>query len=100
MNGLLRQSDEELLVVLLDIPNRWRVISGFQSAPASTLRQALRKAHEFSVQGSFLGTIVKQPNDEMIVDADQIYRLWEYIGIVKSSQALAAKISGISSYTA
>ncbi len=59
--------DDELLMILMDAPNRWLVRNGGETSPANTLRQALRKAREFSYHGSFAGHIVKQPNDEMVV---------------------------------
>ena len=82
MNSLkCHKGDDELLMVLLDAPSRWLVKNGGDSASANTLRQALHKAHEFSSQGNFSGYIVKQPNDEMVVEAYQISRLWKHIDI-------------------
>ena len=80
MNSLkCHNGDDELLMVLMDAPNRWLVRNGSESAPATSLRQALRKAYEFSSEGHFSGRIVKQPNDEMVVEAHQISRLWKQL---------------------
>jgi hypothetical protein len=80
MNSLKYQdSDDELLMVLLNVPSLWLVHNGMESTSATTLRQALRKAREYSTHGNFSGRIVKQPNDEMIVEAHQISRLWAHI---------------------
>jgi len=80
MNSLKYQnSDDELLMVLLNVPSLWLVHNGGESSSATTLRQALRKAREYSVQGQFSGRIVKQPNDEMVVEAHQITRLWQQL---------------------
>lgn len=80
MNSLKYQnSDDELLMVLLNVPSLWHVHNGRESIPATTLRQALRKAREYSLHGQFSGRIVKQPNDEMVVEAHQITRLWQQL---------------------
>lgn len=82
MNSLkCHKGDDELLMVLLDAPSRWLVKNGGDSTPATTLRQALHKAREFSSQGDFSGYIVKQPNDEMVVEGYQIDRLWKHLDL-------------------
>jgi len=81
MNSLKYQnSDDELLMVLLNVPSLWLVHNGDESTSATTLRQALRKAREYSSRGlQFSGRIVKQPNDEMVVEAHQVTRLWQQL---------------------
>ncbi len=97
MKGLAQYhtGDDELLVILLDAPNRWLVRNGLQSATSSTLRQALRKAHDFSSGSTFSGKIIKQPNDEMIIEARQVHRLWDYLGLTSFSEAMQTQILGI-----
>jgi hypothetical protein len=73
--------DDELLMVLLDAPSRWLVRNGVETSPATSLRQALCKAHAFSSDGSFSGRIVKEPNDEMVVESHQICRLWKHLDL-------------------
>lgn len=81
MNNLKRRhaGDDELLMVLMDAPTRWLVSHGVETSPATTLRQALRKAREYSSHGCFIGRILKQPDDEMVVESMQISRLWKQI---------------------
>jgi hypothetical protein len=82
MNSLKSHNgDDELLMVLMDAPSRWLVKHGVQSAPATSLRQALCKAHEFSSKGDSSCCIVKQPNDEMVVEAHQITRLLKQLDL-------------------
>ncbi len=82
MSGLMYHGgDDELLMVLMDAPSRWLVRNGVETSPASSLRQALCKAREFSSDGSFSGRIVKEPNDEMVVESHQISRLWKHLDL-------------------
>ena len=91
MNGLTcLAGDDELLMLLLDAPNRWLIRNGQQTAPASTLRQALRKAYELYGRGQFLGYIVKQPNDEVVVKAEQVRRLWDHLKLHTIEQPMNA----------
>ncbi len=97
MNGLPRYhtGDDELLVILLDAPNRWLVRNGLQSAITTTLRQALRKAHDFSSGVSFSGKIIKQPNDELVIEARQVLRLWDCLGYNDFAEVVNPQILGI-----
>jgi hypothetical protein len=77
--------DDELLMTLMNVPNQWMVVcDGLENAPASSLRQALRKAHEISSKApgdDFPGQIVKQPYKDMVVEAHQISRLWKHLDL-------------------
>jgi hypothetical protein len=77
-----KRSDDQLLQ-MIDELGLWLVRGGpiaVLGRPTTTLRAALRQAHEFSKQGQSLGPIVRMPNDDVIVLADQIYRLWQSLG--------------------
>lgn len=49
---------------------------------AGTLRQCLQAAATESLSGPSPGTIGK-PDDTIVVEHAQMYRLWKYIGMVK-----------------
>ena len=74
------RSDDELCLIL-DESGMWLVRDGLQIVPTSTLREALHKAHDMSIQKNFIGPIVKMPDDEIKIDARQTYQLWQRIGL-------------------
>jgi len=45
------------------------------------LRSALEQAYDLSLRGVSPGPIVRAPNDEFVIDAEQIFRLWKRLGI-------------------
>ena len=55
------RGDDELLMILMDAPNRWVVKDGAESAAASSLRQALRMAHAKSDKDN--GGVERKEND-------------------------------------
>lgn len=82
MNSLVcHGGDDELLMILMDAPTRWVVRNGGEATSATSLRQALCVAHAHSSDGNFSGRIVKQPNDEMVVESHQISRLFKHLDL-------------------
>lgn len=82
MNPQASQSDDDLLR-MLDEPGLWLVRggpTGVLAGPLSTLRAALHQAYELSMQGKSPGPIVRMPDDNVHIAADQIYRLWRSLG--------------------
>lgn len=78
-----QRSDDQLLQIL-DESGMWLVRGGRMGVlgvPTGTLRAALRQAHEFSKQGQSPGPIVRTPNDDVVIPADQIYRLWQSLNL-------------------
>jgi hypothetical protein len=76
------QSDDQLWQVL-DEPGTWIVrggSTGVLGGPAMSLHTALHQAHEFSMQGQSPGPIIRMPEDDIVVPAEQICRLWRRLG--------------------
>jgi hypothetical protein len=76
------QSDDQLWQVL-DEPGIWIVRGGSMGVlgrPTKSLHTALQQAHEFSMQGQSPGPIVRMPDDDIVVPAEQIWRLWRRLG--------------------
>ncbi len=73
-------TDNELLQII-DKESLWMVRAGMTSALCKTLREALKQAYQMSAQGSSPSRIVQMPDDAVVIDADQIYRLWQSIGL-------------------
>jgi len=78
MEGELTRTDVQLLSHL-DDPDLWlvRSNSGILLTRSVTLRHALRQARGLLAMGVLPATIVKEPNDQVVVSADQICRLWQ-----------------------
>jgi len=78
MNNLAYSENIDDLARMLDDQGVWVVRNGSQILrPVSTLREALHKAYNLSMQGNFSGPIVK---DKVTIDAHQIHHLWQYLG--------------------
>jgi hypothetical protein len=73
----------EDLIKRLDDPTPWVVRGGPGAilAWAETLRQALNRAFELSREGKGL-TSIREPNDQTVIPAEQIWELWEHLGMV------------------
>ncbi len=86
MSQSIAKSDDELWVQL-DAPIIWLVRGGtlgVVGAPA-TLRGALKQAHHYAMQGGSPGPIVEMPNDQTVIQAEQIFRLWKRLGLVSGT---------------
>lgn len=78
-------TSDGLLLQMLDEPGLWLVRGGrwgVLGRPAGTLLGALQQAYDVSMQGHSPGPIVRMPDDNVRVPADQIYRLWRRVGLV------------------
>jgi hypothetical protein len=78
-----KRSDDHLLQ-MLDESGLWLVRGGpigVLGRSTTTLRAALHQAYEFSMQRQSPGPIVRMPDDNVMVPADQIYRLWQSLGL-------------------
>lgn len=73
-----KRSDDQLLQMLDESSGLWLVRGGLTGVLISTttLRAALHRAYEFSKEGQSPGPIVRMPDDNVSVPAEQIYRLW------------------------
>jgi hypothetical protein len=73
----------EELVKRLDDTTPWVVRGGPGAilAWAATLRQALNRALELSREGHG-PTSIREPNDQTVIPAEQIWELWERLGMV------------------
>jgi len=79
-----KRSDDQLLQMLDESGHLWIVRGGRMGVlgpPTATLRAALRQASESSKHAQSPGPIVRMPDDNVIVHADQIYRLLIHLGI-------------------
>jgi hypothetical protein len=73
----------EELLKRLDHPTPWVVRGGPGAilAWAGTLREALNRAFELSREGG-APTSIREPNDQTAIQAEQIWELWEHLGMV------------------
>jgi len=75
-------TDDELISIL-DVRGLWLVrAAGSIRATIETLRGALHEASRKSAEGVPVTSIVRMPNDEVIIPAEQIYRLWKHLKLV------------------
>jgi hypothetical protein len=82
MPTVTNQRTDDELWVLLDAPKIWIVrggLLGVMGVPG-TLRSALAQAHYYSQRGQSPGPIVMMPDDEIVIEHLQIYKLWERLG--------------------
>ena len=85
MPGSDSERQDDQLLQILDEPHLWLVRGGrigVLGGPADSLRAALSQAFSFSMNGEIPGPIVRMPNDEVVVRAQQIYRLWQELGFL------------------
>jgi hypothetical protein len=76
------RTDDELWGELDTPGNLWAVRGGMGvGRPSQTVRAALLQARQISAEGGSPNFIVKLPDDEVVVPADQIYRLWMRLGL-------------------
>jgi hypothetical protein len=79
------QLDDNQLLQAIDATGHLWVIRGGSfgvfGAPCTTLKEALIQAHQISSQGNSPGPIVQMPEDAIEVPAEQIYRLWQRLGL-------------------
>ena len=70
------RTDEQLLEILADSAT-WLIRGGPGGALgiAPNLQSAIVRAFEFSRANEVVQAIVKMPNDSIVIDADQVYRL-------------------------
>ena len=73
-------TDDELLKII-DEQHLWIVPVGMTVATCSTLREALRRAYQISAEGKSPGPIKLMPDAAVEVPVEQIYRLWQSIGL-------------------
>jgi hypothetical protein len=73
----------EELIKRLDDPSPWVVRGGPGAILAwtGTLRQALNHAFEISREGK-APTSITEPNDQTVIEAEQIWELWERLEMV------------------
>ena len=69
------------LETMLEEPGLW-LVRGAAITPAKNLQSALLMAREQSMDGNVIQVIVKMPNDEVVIDAQQIHRLWSLFRFV------------------
>ena len=74
-------SDEGLSKMLDRKDHLWLVQGSPKGAVASSLRDGLRRAHQFSVAGGNVISIRRLGGDEVKIFSLQIYRLWKQIGL-------------------
>ena len=73
----------EDLLKRLDHPTPWLVRGGPAGIPAwaGTLREAINRAFELSRNGEAISS-VREPDDQTVIPAEQIWELWEHLGMV------------------
>jgi len=74
--------NDDQLLQMLDEQVLWLVRGGSVGVlghPCDTLGKALQQAYDFSMQGKAPGPI-QMSDGNVIVPADQIYRLWRSLG--------------------
>jgi hypothetical protein len=80
-------TDDELMESL-DVRSLWLVRAGGPVvATMDTLRGSLVKAREMSARGAPITSIVRIPDEKVMLHAEQIYRLWERLQL--SEEALS-----------
>lgn len=78
------QSDDQLFQMLEERSHLWLIRggpSGVLAKPCETLRAALVTAYDLSMRGELPGPIVRMPNDSVRIPAEQIYHLWQRLGM-------------------
>jgi hypothetical protein len=81
------RADAELLKIL-DVQGFWLVRGGRHQVlgpQCGSLRAALSQAHDFSMAGESPGPLVCMPDDQIRVPADQIWRLWQALGLANAA---------------
>jgi hypothetical protein len=76
--------NDDQLTQMLDEKALWLVRGGnvgVLGPPFGTLREALHRAHDLWIRGNAPGPIVQGPDDNVIVPNEQIYRLWQSLGL-------------------
>lgn len=68
------------LEAMLTEPGLW-LVRGAAVTPAPNLQSALLNAFDQSMAGHVVQLIVKMPDDQVIIDAHQIHRLWQLFRI-------------------
>jgi hypothetical protein len=67
------------LLQMLDEPGTWLIRggpTGVMEGPTGSLRAALARSRDLSLQGHSPGPIVRMPHDGVVVLPIQIFRLW------------------------
>ena len=76
--------DHDLSRILDEPGHLWLVRGGQLSVlggPCPTLRKALQQAYEHSSRGESPGPIIQMPDDAIVIPVEQIYRLWQGLGL-------------------
>src|SRR5262249_7690037 len=80
---MLTQSvSDEHLHSMLDEQRLWLLRGMMQASPVYGLRSALIAAFNNIAAGHPVLSLALSPVDEIIVEGDQMYRLWRYVGLV------------------
>lgn len=77
-------ADDEYLISILGERRLWLLHGAMQVAPVYTLHDALIAAHRNIAAKQPVLCITLSPADEIMVDPDQMYRLWQHIGLLSN----------------
>lgn len=74
-------TDDELIGILDAEGALWIIrAGGGELTSRGSLRLALERAWRQTEQGAWVTEVVRLPNDDVIIDAAQINRVWERLG--------------------
>ena len=82
MNTLVPHGEynDNQLLQMLDEPGTWLIRggpTGVMGGPTGSLRAALARSRDLSMQGYSPGPVVRMPDDGVVVLPKQIFRLWQ-----------------------
>jgi len=73
---------DDHLIPMYDEQRLWLLRGAMQAAPVYGLRAALTTAHRNITAGQPVLSIARLPVDDIVIEGDQMLRLWRNLGIV------------------
>lgn len=73
---------DDQLIAELNVDHLWVVRAGAAVMPAPSLQAALLAAHKQSAHGESITHISRMPEEDLIIEAPQIARLWNRLGLL------------------